>query len=93
MLKLPLSLNQRMINHQRGIRRYIRCHLTFDVKMDLTRKARFVAGGNIMKSPYRQCIFECSHQRENQLPIWIRMGLEHVWIHLCHSTSSLYAKD
>ena len=29
----------------------IRCHLIFDVKMDLTRKARFVAGGHLTDPP------------------------------------------
>ncbi|KAI2490038.1 Reverse transcriptase (RNA-dependent DNA polymerase) [Fragilaria crotonensis] len=29
----------------------IKCHMIFDVKMDLTRKARFVAGGHMMEPP------------------------------------------
>jgi hypothetical protein len=29
----------------------IQCHMVFDVKMDLTRKARFVAGGHLMETP------------------------------------------
>ncbi|GKY96005.1 hypothetical protein MPSEU_000561000 [Mayamaea pseudoterrestris] len=29
----------------------IRCHMIFDVKMDLTRKARFVAGGHVTETP------------------------------------------
>ena len=29
----------------------IRCHLIFDVKMDLTRKVRFVAGGHMTDPP------------------------------------------
>jgi hypothetical protein len=29
----------------------IECHMVFDVKMDLTRKARFVAGGHTTKTP------------------------------------------
>ena len=29
----------------------ITCHLIFDVKMDLTRKARYVAGGHITNPP------------------------------------------
>ena len=29
----------------------IRCHIIFDVKMDLTRKARFVAGGHMTAPP------------------------------------------
>ena len=29
----------------------IRCHIVFDVKMDFTRKARFVAGGHMTEAP------------------------------------------
>ena len=29
----------------------ITCHVTFDVKMDFTRKARFVAGGHLTEAP------------------------------------------
>ena len=29
----------------------IRCHLIFDVKMDFTRKARYVAGGHMTDPP------------------------------------------
>jgi hypothetical protein len=29
----------------------IRCHVIFDVKMDFTRKARFVAGGHTTNTP------------------------------------------
>ena len=29
----------------------IRCHMVFDVKMDMTRKARFVAGGHMVDAP------------------------------------------
>jgi hypothetical protein len=29
----------------------IDCHMIFDIKMDLTRKARFVAGGHTTKTP------------------------------------------
>ena len=29
----------------------IGCHLIFDVKMDFTRKARFVAGGHTIEAP------------------------------------------
>ncbi len=31
--------------------KWIKCHLIFDVKMDLTRKARFVAGGHMTDPP------------------------------------------
>ena len=30
---------------------YIQCHMIFDIKMDLTRKARLVAGGHMTKPP------------------------------------------
>jgi hypothetical protein len=29
----------------------IKCHVIFDVKMDFTRKARFVAGGHMTETP------------------------------------------
>jgi len=31
--------------------KYIRCHMIFDLKLDLTRKARFVAGGHMTDPP------------------------------------------
>ena len=31
--------------------KWIRCHMIFDVKMDFTRKARFVAGGHMTDPP------------------------------------------
>jgi hypothetical protein len=31
--------------------KWIRCHMIFDVKMDFTRKAHFVAGGHMMNPP------------------------------------------
>ena len=33
----------------------IKCHLIFDVKMDFTRKARFVAGGHTTETPVGLC--------------------------------------
>ena len=30
---------------------YMRCHFVFDIKMDLTRKARLVAGGHMTSPP------------------------------------------
>ena len=33
----------------------IKCHLIFDVKMDFTRKARFVAGGHMTDTPVGLC--------------------------------------
>ena len=32
-------------------RKRINCHITFDVKMDLTHKSRFVAGGHMIDPP------------------------------------------
>jgi hypothetical protein len=31
--------------------KWIKCHMIFDVKMDFTRKARFVAGGHMTDPP------------------------------------------
>jgi len=31
--------------------KWIKCHLIFDVKMDFSRKARFVAGGHMTNPP------------------------------------------
>jgi hypothetical protein len=31
--------------------KWIRCHMIFDVKMDFTQKARFVAGGHMTNPP------------------------------------------
>jgi hypothetical protein len=39
-----------------GYRR-IPCHMIFDIKMDFTRKARFVAGGHVMVSAYVYYLF------------------------------------
>ena len=33
----------------------IKCHVVFDVKMDFTRKARFVAGGHMTETPVALC--------------------------------------
>ncbi|KAL7523403.1 hypothetical protein ACHAXR_000160 [Thalassiosira sp. AJA248-18] len=33
----------------------IECHLIFDVKMEFTRKARFVAGGHMTETPVGLC--------------------------------------
>jgi hypothetical protein len=47
----------------------ISCHMIFDIKMDFTRKARYVAGGNMTEPPaettcclkgkHPDCIFNC----------------------------------
>jgi hypothetical protein len=34
-----------------GNYQFVLCHMVFDVKMDLTRKARFVAGGHMTDPP------------------------------------------
>ena len=33
----------------------IKCHVIFDIKMDFTRKARFVAGGHMTETPVALC--------------------------------------
>ena len=33
----------------------IKCHVIFDVKMDFTRKARYVAGGHMTEAPVALC--------------------------------------
>ena len=43
--------------------KWIKCHLIFDVKMDFTCKAPFVAGGAHDKSSSRNYIFKCHNQR------------------------------
>lgn len=42
--------------------KWIRCHLVFDVKMDFTRKARHVAGGQ--SSPFHPHLFQCCFSRQ-----------------------------
>jgi hypothetical protein len=37
---------------------FIRCHMNFEVKMDFTRKARFVAGGHMTDPQLRLCIHQ-----------------------------------
>ncbi len=32
----------------------ILCHMVFDIKMDFTRKARYVAGGHVTDPPIRK---------------------------------------
>jgi Reverse transcriptase (RNA-dependent DNA polymerase) len=34
-----------------GVFQFVKCHMVFDIKMDLTRKARFVAGGHMTDPP------------------------------------------
>jgi hypothetical protein len=47
----------------------IRCHVIFDVKMDFTRKARFVAGGHMTGYTGVNYVLECRVTR--QCPIGI----------------------
>lgn len=35
------------------------CHMVFDVKMDFTRKARFVAEGHVTDPPSKNFLFSC----------------------------------
>ena len=37
----------------------ITCHLIFDVKIDLTSKARYVSGGNITESSFVHNLYKC----------------------------------
>jgi hypothetical protein len=37
--------------------KHIPCHMNFEIKMDFTRKARFVAGGHMTDPPYSFDIF------------------------------------
>lgn len=46
----PSELRANECNTLRG-HQEIRCHIIFDVKMDFTRKARFVAGGHMTDTP------------------------------------------
>jgi hypothetical protein len=47
---LPEDVRSNRVDQLRGFQE-IRCHIIFDVKMDFTRKARFVAGGHMTKAP------------------------------------------
>jgi hypothetical protein len=39
--------------------KFIRCHMHFELKLDLTRKARFVAGGHMTNPPTFSYLFKC----------------------------------
>jgi hypothetical protein len=39
--------------------KFIRCHMHFKLKLDLTRKARFVAGGHMTNPPTFSYLFKC----------------------------------
>ena len=45
-----------MLDKGRGVKKLvgyqeIKSHMTFDIKMDFTRKARFIAGGHTTETP------------------------------------------
>ena len=44
---------------------FIECHMIFDVKMDLTRKARFVAGGHKTAAPPKESTFSTVVSRDS----------------------------
>jgi hypothetical protein len=46
----PKQVRSNNVRKLRG-HQEIKCHIIFDVKMDFTRKARFVAGGHMMEAP------------------------------------------
>eukprot|EP00804_Cyclotella_cryptica_P008557 CCRYP_007551-RA/>CCRYP_007551-RA protein AED:0.38 eAED:0.38 QI:0/0/0/1/1/1/2/0/852 len=46
----PDDVRRGKVPEMRGFQE-IKCHLVFDVKMDFTRKARFVAGGHMTETP------------------------------------------
>ena len=49
-VKIAFKFLEKSSNPPPGYKQ-IRCHIIFDVKMDLTRKARFVAGGHLTDPP------------------------------------------
>ena len=50
----PEQIRRNEIEHMRGFQE-ITCHVIFDVKMDFTRKARFVANGAMTDTPVGLC--------------------------------------
>ena len=46
----PEDVRSNKVDQLRGFQE-IKCHIIFDVKMDFTRKARFVAGGHMTEAP------------------------------------------
>lgn len=44
---------------------FIRCHMIFDIKMDLTRKARLVAGGHMTEAPPKENTFSSVVSRDS----------------------------
>ena len=46
----PEEVRANKVDQLRGFQE-IKCHIVFDVKMDFTRKARFVAGGHTTVPP------------------------------------------
>ena len=60
-------------NKLRGYQK-IRCHIIFDVKMDFTRKARFVAAGNTTKNP-TAITYSSVVSRDS----WLHLMMYHCW--------------
>ncbi len=52
------SMGPRLSNQVAELRGFqeIECHIIFDVKMDFTRKARFVAGGHMTEACDASCL-------------------------------------
>ena len=46
----PEEVRSNKVDQLQGFQE-IKCHIMFDVKMDFTRKARFVAGGHMTEAP------------------------------------------
>ena len=46
----PAEARSNKVDQLRGFQE-IKCHIIFDVKMDFTRKARFMAGGHMTETP------------------------------------------
>ena len=49
-VNVAFDIKERGVSPPSGYQ-FIKCHMIFDVKPDLTRKARFVAGGHMMRTP------------------------------------------
>ena len=60
----------------------IKCHIVFDVKMDFTRKARFVAGGHTTESP-TSLTFSSMVSRESVRLAFLIAALNNLDINSC----------
>jgi hypothetical protein len=57
----------------------IGCHIVFDIKMDFTRKARFIPGGHVMETPSAMMYSSfAARERERE-----RKREHTTWIHDC----------